>query len=152
MKITVEVDENLTENEIVIRCSEFNEDMQSIQRTLLGITKEVKTLVFYKGEKEYYLPIDKILFFETEDKIINAHTVKDVYQTKYKLYELEEILPTYFIRVSKSTILNLRKVYSISRNLSSASLVMFQNTHKQVYVSRRYYKNLKEQLEEKRVR
>ena len=70
--------------------------------------------------------------------------------TIYKLYELEEFLPGYFMRVSKSTILNTNHIYSITRSISSSSKVEFQNTHKQVYVSRYYYKPLKIKLLEKR--
>ena len=93
-----------------------------------------------------------ILFFETEDNQVFAHTKKDVYQTKYRLYELEELLPGSFIRVSKSTILNVSHVLSIKKNLTASSEVWFEGTHKQVYVSRNYYKQLKQRLEEKRLK
>lgn len=99
---------------------------------------------------EYYISLAEILFFETEDPNISAHTGDDIYQVKYKLYELEEILPNNFMRISKSTILNINHIYSITRNLTSSSIVEFQNTHKQVYVSRHYYKPLKFKLLEKR--
>ena len=90
------------------------------------------------------------MFFETEDKEIRVHTKKEIYDTDYKLYELEELLPGYFMRISKSTIVNLKHVYSITRNLTASSLVEFANCHKQVYVSRNYYKALVERLAEKR--
>lgn len=80
---------------------------------------------------------------------ISAHTIQDMYRIKYRLYELEEMLPGYFLRISKSAILNTKKIFAIDRNLSSASLVSFQGTHKKVYVSRRYYKPLKDRLEER---
>lgn len=54
------------------------------------------------------------------------------------------------MRVSKSTILNLNHIYSITKNLTASSIVEFINTHKQVYISRYYYKPLKCRLEEKR--
>ena len=73
-----------------------------------------------------------------------------MYQVKYRLYELEEFLPGHFLRISKSTILNTEKVYAIRRNLTASSEVEFQNTHKQVFVSRAYYKSLRHKLEEKR--
>jgi len=66
------------------------------------------------------------------------------------LYELEEMLPNNFVRVSKSTILNVNQIYSINRNLTSSSLVQFYKSYKQVYVSRNYNKILKQRLEERR--
>jgi len=116
------------------------------------VVNATQKLVFYKDATEYYLELDEILFFETDESGISAHTRKDVYQTKYKLYELEDLLPGFFMRVSKSTILNTRHIYSINRNLTASSVVAFAGTHKQVYVSRYYYKPLISKLEEKRLK
>lgn len=151
MKIRIEVDENLIEEEVVIKCSRLSEDINKIQRAVANIASKTQRFVFYKGDTEYYLSLEEVLFFETEETVICVHTKDNVYQTKYRLYELEELLPGYFMRISKSAILNINHVYSISRNLSASSIVQFQNTHKQVYVSRYYYKPLKERLEEKRM-
>ncbi|MDD4371150.1 MAG: LytTR family DNA-binding domain-containing protein [Anaerostipes sp.] len=150
MKIKIEVDENLIEEEILIRCKSFDNQIQNIQKALTEATKKENQFVFYKGETEYYLTLDEILFFETEKQKIMAHTGDEIYETKYKLYELEELLPKYFLRVSKSTILNVTTVRSIQRNITSTSLVTLKNTYKQVFVSRRYYKELKEKLIEMR--
>ena len=75
--------------------------------------------------------------------MVFAHTKKDMFSVCQKLYELENILPRSFMRISKSTIVNIQKIYSLSHSVSS-HLITFQDTHKQVYVSRMYYKILKE--------
>ena len=149
MKIRIELDSSI-EEEVIIRCRELTEEVQMIQKTLADLASKNHRFVFYKGDTEYYLPLAEILFFETEEKVIYAHTKDDMYQMKYRLYELEEFLPGHFMRISKSTILNTNKVYSIQRNLTASSVVEFQNSHKQVFVSRHYYKPLKNKLEEKR--
>jgi DNA-binding LytR/AlgR family response regulator len=151
MKIRIEIDENLIEDEIVIKCNTLNEEVTKIQRAVADIATKAQKFTFYKGDTEYYLSLEEVLFFETDENGICVHTAEQVYQTKHRLYELEELLPGYFMRISKSAILNLNHIYSISRNLSAASIVQFQNTHKQVYVSRYYYKPLKERLDEKRM-
>ena len=110
-------------------------------RTITG-----RDVTFYKEDAEYFLPVSEILFFETDGGIIRAHTANDEFEAKYKLYELEDKLPFYFLRISKSTILNTHKVYSITKNLAGASKVEFQGTYKTVYCSRNYYKALKETL------
>lgn len=150
MKIRVEVDNKIKENEVIIRCSELSEDVKNIQIMLGDMLSYKKQITFYRGDTEYYLSLEEILFFETEESGICAHTIENIYNVKYKLYELEEFLPGYFMRVSKSTILNTNHIYSITRSISSSSKVEFQNTHKQVYVSRYYYKPLKIKLLEKR--
>lgn len=151
MKIRIEIDENLTEEEVVIHCRRLTEDVGKIQTAVSDVINATQKFVFFKGTTEYYLPLDDILFFETDETGISAHTKEEVYQTKYKLYELEDILPGFFMRVSKSTILNTNHIYSISRNLTASSVVAFAGTYKQVYVSRYYYKPLVSKLEEKRL-
>ena len=150
MKLRLELDKSIEEEEVVIRCREMTDQIRQIQQALEDITAAKQRFVFYKGNTEYYISLDQILFFETEEKIIFAHTANDMYQVKYRLYELEEFLPGHFLRISKSTILNTEKVYAIRRNLTASSEVEFQNTHKQVFVSRAYYKSLRHKLEEKR--
>lgn len=150
MRIRIEVDERIEENEVIFKCNELSDEVRSIQKLLADILSEKKHMIFYKGNTEYYISLENILFFETEESGVSAHSANDVYQVKYKLYELEEILPRDFLRVSKSTILNINHIYSITRNLTSASIVEFKNTHKKVFVSRHYYKPLKFKLSEKR--
>jgi DNA-binding LytR/AlgR family response regulator len=150
MRIRIEVDNKIEENEVIIRCNELNEDVKNIQSALDEILSQNKKITFYRGDTEYYLSLEEILFFETEESSICAHSIDNIYNVRYKLYELEEFLPGYFMRVSKSTIINTNHIYSITRSISASSKVEFQNTHKQVYVSRYYYKPLKIKLLEKR--
>lgn len=150
MKIKIELVESSIEEEVIIRCNSLSENVLAVQKAASEVIAGRQRFALYHGDTEYYLPLQDVLFFETDQREINAHTVDNVYQTKYKLYELEQLLPSYFLRVSKSSILNLNQVFSVTHNLSSC-LVEFQNTHKQVYVSRYYYKLLKARLEEKRV-
>lgn len=151
MKIQIELNPELTEEEIVIRCPMLSDKITKMQQALSEIDSQCQKIMLYQEETEYYLELDDILFFETGLKCIEAHTAKEIFQTKYKLYELEEFLPGYFMRISKSAILNTNKVYAINRNITASSVVEFQNTHKQVYVSRNYFKPLKHKLEERRI-
>lgn len=150
MKIKIELDGNLTEDEVVIRTNSLGEHVEKLERAVAEVMNARQKFVFYKEDTQYYLPLEKIAFFETGDSGVYAHTRKDMFATKLRLYELEELLPGFFMRVSKSTILNLKFVYAITRSLSSTCLVQLQDTHKQVYVSRYYYKPLQERLKEMR--
>lgn len=150
MKVTIEIDENLSEECVVIKCKELSERIMKMQQILNEQANSDMTILLRKDDKEYYMPLDKILFFETENKIIRAHTKDEMYETDYKLYELEELLPAYFMRISKSAIVNVNPIYSITRNITSSSIIEFEDTHKKVYVSRNYYKVLVERLAEKR--
>ena len=149
MKIRIELDDSLQEQEIIIRAPELTPEISQLQKLIGDATKATKSLEFYKGDTRVYISTEEVLFFETDEKGISAHTVNDRYEIRYKLYELEQMLPSYFMRVSKSTILNIREIFTIDRSLYASSVVSFRDTHKQVFVSRHYYKTLTERLESK---
>lgn len=149
MKVRIEIDDSVTEDEVVIRCRSFDSNAARIQQVVTELTQQ-SDLSFFKNNTEYYMPIEKILFFETSPSGIDAHTADDVFTIKKKLYELEEVLPRCFMRVSKSAILNLNMVYSVEKNITASSLVRFMGTPKIVYVSRIYYKAMKQRLDERR--
>ena len=150
MKVKMEIDENLIEEEVIIKCKELSDEISHLQQLISTAVFSKENFVVHKEDREYYLVLDDILFFETDGGEINVHTANQMYKTAYKLYELEEMLPGHFIRVSKSTIANVRHIYSMSKNLSSASIVEFRGTHKKIYVSRHYYRPLRNKLEEMR--
>jgi len=150
MKVKIDIDEMLQEEEVIIRCRKLDEDTQKLYQVLMDMSREQKQMVLFRENTEYYVQVDQILFFETTDSGICAHTADHIFQTEYRLYELEERLPGYFMRVSKSTILNVNHIFSITKNITASSEVQFRNTHKQVFVSRNYYKMLKCRLDEKR--
>lgn len=95
MKIRIEVDNNINENEVIIRCSELSEDVKNMQIMLHDMLLHKKRITFYRGDTEYYLSLEEILFFETDENGICAHTIDNIYNVRYKLYELEEFLPGY---------------------------------------------------------
>ena len=150
MKVRIDIQSNLEEDEIIIRCASINETVLQIQNLISNFGTDAKSLTLLKGDTEYFIPQEQILFFETESKMVIAHTAEKMYETQYKLYELEEILPRYFMRISKSTIVNLKQIYSITRNLTASSKVEFYDSIKKVYVSRNYYKALIDRMGEKR--
>ena len=152
MKVRIEIDESKREDEVVIYCSSLSNEVVEIQKAVLEKQKKFQDILLYKGNTEYYLPIKDILFFETFGDSIFAHTKLESFSTDYKLYSLEEILPDNFMRISKSTIVNMDHIYSITRNVTASSEIKLHGTHKCVYVSRNYYKKLSMKLEEKRIK
>lgn len=149
MKVKIEIDNELQKEEVIIRCQKFDDSIRRLQELIAEHEREATCMVLRKNNTEYYIPTEDILFFETAEGSICVHTAIDIYETEYKLYELQDILPGYFVRVSKSAIANINHIYSITRNLTASSIVEFKGTHKKIYVSRHYYKPLRSRLEEK---
>jgi len=148
LKLRIEIADDLYEHEIIVRCNRVDDKVSKLQEFIR--TMSTPQLTFYKGTHEYYLPLESILFFETEGEQIYAHTTNDSYRIKRRLYELEEILPRSFVRAAKGTIVNTNRIHAINRSLTGASQVGFAGTHKQIYVSRHYFNTLKEKMNERR--
>lgn len=148
MKIRLEFDADCQEMEVVIRTASLTAEVERLQQELLSLQRE--PLIFYKDTSEYFVELETILFFETDGTKIFAHSRDDAYEVKLKLYELEERLPRFFCRISKSTIANAKAIYSLDKSFSGTSRISFYQTHKQVHVSRHYYQTLKERLKETR--
>lgn len=151
MKVQIEFDSKIVDPVVIIRCDQMTKELDQIREVIMDTMVEVPKIAFYKDDKEYYVSVQEILFFETEENTVFAHSKEDVYKVKFRLYELEKKLPKTFIRVSKSAILNTTHIYSIDRSFTSYNLVQFYNSHKKVYVSRLYYKELKHKLDERRI-
>lgn len=150
MKIRIEVDPQFTQEEVIIKVQSVHEEVYKIQEAIQEIINQKSMMVLYKKDCEYFKKVEDLLFFESADTMIYAHTQEEAYQVKLKLYELEAILPKSFVRISKSTIVNCRKITSLTRTIGTSQLVEFQDTYKKVYVSRHYYKLLKNKLMEMR--
>ena len=138
MKVRIELDPQMDEPEMIIRAPRLTEDVARLQQLILE--QKMTPLTFYKDRSEYFVDVSEMLFFETGGEKIYGQ----------KLYELEEILPIAFCRISKSTIVNTKQIYAIEKSFSGTSTVNFYQTHKQVHVSRHYYQLLNERLKEMR--
>ncbi len=148
MKLRVELTDG--DEEVVIRCHRENENVRRMQNVLSALIGEEQSLPLAAGGTEHFVPVADILFFETSDNTVMAHTCEKHYQSTYKLYELEALLPSRFMRVSKSCILDTSRVASIHRSLTGNAEVGFYGTDKTTYVSRMYYQKLHDHIYETR--
>lgn len=97
-------------------------------------------------DRQYEIPVTDIYYMESVDNKSFIYTRSQVYETKQKLYELEELLrEKYFLRVSKSLLLNLMKVRSIQPALNGRFTAVLQ-TGEEVMISRKYVPELKKAL------
>ena len=96
--------------------------------------------------KLYEIAVTDIFYIEAVDNKCFIYTETTVYETKQKLYELEELLKgKHFLRIAKSTILNLMKVRAIKPALNSRFIAELYSGE-QVVISRKYVSALKKAL------
>ena len=140
VKFSVIIDEN-REEEIIIYAKEKNELITEIKRLILNDSK----INGYKEREIVPFSISETEFFYADDNKVYAVTAKDEIFVKYRLYELEQILPTNFIKINKSCIANLNAVSGFDASISGTLKVKFKSG-KVDYVSRRNLKNIKERI------
>lgn len=151
MKVRIEISDD-AEEEVVIRARSLTNEVRRISDAVSAAAGTEATISLTDGESEYFVPVASLLFFETEGGRTAAHTADKMYYTTLKLYELETILPRTFARVSKSCVVNTAAISSIKRNPVGASETFFADSYKKVYISRSYYKAVREIIEETRIK
>lgn len=144
MKIEILEDPNLDEETVIIRYKKRTSEIDKLIKQI----SEASIQVLYR-DQEKTIDLSQLLFFESQDETVYAHSESHEYKTRFKLYELENKLPPNFIRISKSCIVNLNHIESLERKLSSSRSIRFHHSHKIVYVSRMYYASLKTKLTER---
>ena len=149
VKVKLELDPDQKETEITIHAGQLTPEIERIYQQLQMDSDHPDQIEGMMDNTSYYLSINDILFFETDDKQVMANTTRNAYFVKYKLYELENLLGGQFMRISKSTILNLDQIYAITKSISNCQ-IKFHDSYKTVYVSRRYYRDLNDRLKERR--
>ncbi len=150
-KVRIEIDPDGAE-EVVIRCRNATPSVFALKAAIESGSADgqAKELALQLGEEEYFVELSRILFFESADNRVTAHTDNRIYYTDMKLYELEKMLPNTFMRVSKGCVINLEAVQWLRRELTGPCRVGFTGSTKQAYVSRMYYRPFREKLEETR--
>ena len=99
-----------------------------------------------RDAKQYEIPVSELFYIESVDGKTFLYTREQVYETPYRIYELEELLrPKHFLRVSKAMLLNLMKIRSIQPALNGRLSAVLQSGE-EVIISRSYVKDLKSAL------
>ena len=129
--------------ELQIRCHEMTEQVKEI---ITFVKSRHGKLTGVIEGKQYEVPVTDVYYVEGVDNSVFIYGKQVVYESKQKLYELEEVLKEkYFLRVSKSLIINLMKVKSIKPALNGRYLAVLQGGE-EVIISRKYVPQLKKAL------
>ena len=99
-----------------------------------------------KDNETVLLDTDKILYVEAVDRKTFVYTNADTYESELKLYELEQqLIERDFLRISKQSIVNLRKIKSLKTDVNRKIRITLQNGE-QIVVSRMYSDELRRKL------
>ena len=142
-KITIKQIDKSREEEIIVNCHEIDDEVVSIVNML---RKSENVLLGSRDNKTFRIPIKDIFYIESVDNKTFIYLIDAVYESKQKLYELEELLSgTKLFRCSKSMILNIAKIRSVSPSVNGRFEARLTN-NENVIISRQYFPNLKKRL------
>lgn len=118
----------------------MEEELQEAMESITALRKRNHTLTFHVlGVGDYQLPIEKILYFETEKRNVMIHTTDQKVITNRKIEELEEDLREYgFFRCHKSFLVNLRNVEGCDKK------TVYIKNGESVFLSERRYSDFKQ--------
>lgn len=143
MKIIIETPDAKEEDSITIRVHQLKPSLLSFISNLR--MEEEAISATYKNEL-HRIPLCDIYYFEAVDNKTFLYTSKQVYEIKAKLYQLEEsYAESTFVRISKSTIVNLTKITKIIPSISGRFLAIMENEEK-LSISRQYVGNVKRKI------
>ena len=143
MKISIEEISKEQLEEIIIRCYEVDDD---ILKLLNKLKTEGVVLIGYNDDNIHRIRMADVYYIEAVDNKVFIYCKDKVFESKQKLYELEEVCEEKkFFRASKSSVINLTKISFIRPSLSGRFEVRLDNGEI-VAVSRQYVQVLKKKL------
>lgn len=143
MKVQFERVSSKTEEGAMIKAVEMNADLQMAIDLLENGSGSISVI---KDGATLLVRMQSVYYAESVDKKTFIYTKEGCYETKYRLYELEDMLDHFFVRCSKAMIINLRKIRSVKNDIGGRMSATLLNGEV-VVISRSYVKELKEKLE-----
>ena len=126
-----------------IRC---HEETDSVREIAAFVRSRQGQLSGALDGRQYNIPVSEIMYIESVDSRTFIYTSQKVYESRQRIYELEENLkPKHFLRISKSSLVNLMKIISVKPALGGRFSAVLSNGE-EIIISRKYVSELKKVL------
>ena len=147
MKYKLIIDKSAEEEIIAIvhAPSELTEQIENLVCNYSGID----SIMGYRDDKMRKLEFAQIECITILDrKVMAIDTQGNRYRLKDSLRDLEEVLPSYFIRINKSTLANEHRILRFDTMFTGGVDAVFQCGYRE-YVSRRCFSQIRRRYEGK---
>ena len=143
MKIEIDIDEKYKDLGVKVTAPDLTPDIERIISLMRMMDMQIPVK---RDDETILLDVDEILYIEAVERNMFVYTKDSTYESALKLYEFEQQLPEKdFIRISKQSILNLRKVKSLKTDVNRKIRATLLNGE-QIVVSRTYAEDLRKRL------
>lgn len=142
MNAQIKIISGLEEPYVEIYTSDITDDIQN----LLSLIKASSNIVTaQQDERTIVLKERDIYMIRVENEKTIIYCKEKKYYSKKRLYELENILKHSFMKISKTTLVNLQYIDGVEASFGGTMLLILKNGCKD-YVSRKYLPSFKEYL------
>ena len=145
MKVNLFVSRDIEEPHADIHTNELTDNVTKAI-SILESDESNDMIAVKNGSDIAFLEFDEIFMFRVEDKQVKVFTQDMEYLIKKPLYQIEEKLGGDFVRISKTTIINLRKIERVAPSLRGMMFVELKNGLKD-NISRKYLPDFKNALD-----
>ena len=145
MKVNLFVSRDIEEPYADIHTNELTDNITKAM-SILESDDSNDMLAVKKGSDIALLEFGDVYMFRVEDGQVKVYTEDNEYQVKKPLYQVEENLTSDFVRISKTTIVNLKKVERVAPSLKGMMFIQLKNGLKD-NISRKYLPDFKQALD-----
>lgn len=145
MKVNLFVSRDIKEPYADIHTNELSDNVTKAI-SILESDESNDLLAVKRGSDIALLELSDVYMLRVEDKQVKVYTKSDEYLIKKPLYQVEETLSTDFVRISKTTIVNLKKIGRVAPSLRGMMFIELKNGLKD-NISRKYLPEFKQALD-----
>ncbi len=145
MKVNLFVSRDIEEPYADIHTDELTDNVTKAI-SILESDDSKDMLAVKKGSDIALLEFSDVYMLRVEDKQVKVYTQNSEYSIKKPLYQVEETLSVDFVRISKTTVVNLKKIQRVAPSLKGMMFIELKNGLK-YNISRKYLPDFKNALD-----
>lgn len=145
MKVNLFVSKDIEEPHADIHTNELTDNVTKAI-SILESDESNDMLAVRKGSDIALLEMGDVYMLRVEEKQVKVYDEDKEYLIKKPLYQVEETLNSDFVRISKTTIVNLKKIERVAPSLKGMMFIQLKNGLKD-NISRKYLPDFKNALD-----
>ena len=145
MKVNLFVSRDIEEPHADIHTNELTDNITKAM-SILESEDSNDLLAVKNGSDITLLEFNDVFMLRVENKQVKVYTENNEYLIRKPLYQVEESLSGDFVRISKTTIVNLKKIKRVAPSLKGMMFIELKNGLKD-NISRKYLPDFKNSLD-----
>ena len=136
--------ERLQQSVDKLRLFNENNDSQNILALLKELSNKrevtkMSSMTVKKGDKLIFIKLENISHFKAEERYVSLHTNNENYLIEEPLSQLEQKLPSNFLRVHRAAIINTDYVKEVQKHFNSRYIINLNTVKKTSITTGRSY-------------